>query len=257
MGVHAYPYLVKKTKGSLEIIEDKTTPENDPLYSLIDLMYKEEWRNSLISLCPSPIDFSFFLKTNNHYYDDDTHINTSFTPDEVLNCIKGIEYVFREKEDQFIRPYQYVGVYDNSDVRIEDVFVESIAPHPVSDLSPKKIHYGHISAYDNYCRIVLQERMLKLKSNHTPGEIYILSRGKSSSCKSSGYGSWEIDLTQEEPVLYYAIQGQNDQKKKGEIINWHIKKSRFYDQLKPELENLTTLAVYAKNHGLELQIILC
>jgi hypothetical protein len=225
MGIWVFPNLVKRENEIVKIVENKSAPKRNEIFYLKDLIFLEYLRNSLIELADESIDLSFFTKPNDCCYGNEENINTSFTPNEVLNCINAIANVFLEKEDKFIMPYKYIGLYDDVNNKINQVFVENIEKRFFK--SKKNYQYGNIQVYNQNCYISVFDK---------------------------GLNEWlKIDLTKEKPILF-SVKQEKGNDIRGERLNWHLKKIRFYELLKPEFDNLIELAMYAKENNLELQI---
>lgn len=228
MGVFAYPELVKKVNGKVESVESTDIPKGEPIYFLNDLLYLDELKESLLKILDENLDFSFFTKPNSSAYGNSENDNLSFTPKEVLNIINKITHAFNNYSNKFIREMDYEGVFDKNGNKLHMVFLEEVE----GGIFKKKRTYkwGTISA--NNGKVILQ----------------IFNEEKQ---------CWDkrIDLTNENPTLFISEMDNSGKKIMKDKVEWEIRGCKFFDKLKPELENLRELVDYAEKNNFELQMI--
>jgi hypothetical protein len=227
MGVYVSPTIVRKENGKVTEVKEEGMPQSNPIYALNDLIFLDELKNSLLEIADKDLDLSFFTKPNDYSYGNTANVNTSFSPEEVLKCLKIIRTAFQERENEFVRPISYDGIYNEEGKQIRQAFIEF---EEGKLFWKKKIErWGGLNAYENKATFQWYD-----DENKRWGD--------------------SIDLTKEKPVLFELIY-EGQKKIKGKKLNYHLKKSRFYDAIEPELNNIETLANYAKEKGYELQII--
>ena len=228
MGVYAYTDLVKTINGKVEKIEPADMPEVQPIYFLNDLFYLDELKESLLIMLDENIDFSFFMKPNSSAYGNSENDNLSFTSKEVLNLINKITNAFEKYSEKFIREMDYEGAFDEKGNKLHMVFMEEIEG---GFFKKKKTYkWGTISA--------------------NGGNLTLQIFNEEKQC-------WDkrIDLTIEKPTLFNAEMDSTGKKIMKEKVDWKIMGNKFFDKIKPELDNLKELANYASKNDLELQMV--
>lgn len=227
MGVYVSPTIVKKENEKVIEVKEDGMPQSNPIYALNDLIFLDELKKSLLEIADNELDLSFFTKPNDYSYGNSENINISFSPEEVLKCLNIIKKAFLEREEDFIRPFIYEGIYDNEGKQLRQAFIEF---EEGKLFWKKKIErWGGLTAYENRATFQWYD-----DENQKWGD--------------------SIDLTKEKPILY-ELKYEGQKKIKGKQLNYQLRKSRFYDKIEPELKNLENLANYAKEKGYELQII--
>ena len=227
MGVYVSPTIVKKENEKVIEVKEDGMPQSNPIYALNDLMFLDELKNSLLEIADKELDLSFFTKPNDSSYGNTANVNTSFSPEEVLKCLNIIRDAFQERENEFIRPFTYEGIYDDEGRQLRQAFIE-IKEGKL--FWKKKIErWGGLNAYENKATFQWNDD------------------------ENKRWGG-SIDLTKEKPVLY-ELKYEGQEKIRGKQLNYQLRKSRFYDIILPELNNIENLAYYAKEKGYELQII--
>ncbi len=226
MGVYVTANIVQRVNEEVISVKEEAMPESKPIYFLNDLIFLDDLKSSLLKITSADLDLSFFTKLNAETYGNLENKNTSFSPKAVINCINTIRKGFEINGDKFIRTITYEGIFDDEGKRISQVFVET--EEGKLFWKKKTDRWASINAYED--KISLQ--------------WYDDENDK-----------WgvRIDLSKEKPVLYYLnYEGQN--KVKGDSINYEVRKKRFYDQIKSELDNIEELANYAVSNNYELQM---
>ena len=227
MSVLALPNLVIKENGIVKKVEDKEAPNANQINFLNDLIFLDELKNSLFEIAGGEFDLNFFTKPNDSDYGNKENINLSFTPEEVIECIETIRTSFENHENSFIRPYEYEGVFDKSGKKLNMVFAEDSAKGFL--FSKKNYRWGTISTHAG-------NAILQLFDDAT--ETWIK----------------RIDLSKENPKLYYAEMDSEGKKIRKNEIDWELRGESFFSRIKPELDNIESLALFAKEKGYELQI---
>ena len=227
MGVYVSPAVVKRVNDKVSEVKQEGMPISNPIYALNDLIFLDELKNSLLEIADKDLDLSFFTKPNDYSYGNSENINSSFTPTQVLNCVSKIRTAFKEKENEFVRPILYEGIFDSKGKQIRQAFIEI---EEGKFLWKKKIdRWGSLNAYEDKASFQWYDD------------------------ENQKWGG-TIDLTKEKPILFeLSYEGQN--KIKGDKLEYKIKATNFYETIKPELDNIEILAKYAKEKGYELQII--
>lgn len=220
MSVNAYPKIVSKENGIVSEISLDGTPESFNIYSLNELIFLDELKDSLISLSKD-LDLSFFTEPNDIAYGNEKNVNISFTPSSVIENLKKIDLVFQNNENDFIRPFIYQGVFDSKGEKLRMVFSKN---------DNDEYTWGTINAKDDWARLQLFDE------------------------KSQTWAK-TIDLTSETPQIYNCTFGSDNQKIKGDLIDWKLKRIRFYDLIKPEIDSIITTAEFANKNGLQLQLV--
>ncbi|MEZ4906069.1 MAG: hypothetical protein R2771_00070 [Saprospiraceae bacterium] len=227
MSVWVVPNFVIKENGIVKKVEDKEAPNVNQIYFLNDLIFLDELKRSLFQIAGGEFDLSFFTKPNDSDYGNNDNINLGLTPDDVLKCIKTIRTAFEKHEKDFIRPYEYEGVFDKDGKKLNMVFtVDSVTGF----LFTKKIYrWGTISTHEGNATLQLYDYATD---------------------------SWikRIDLSKEKPVLFYAEMDSDGQKHRKTQIDWELRGKNFFLRIKPELDSIETIALYAIEKGYELQI---
>ncbi|MEO1626003.1 MAG: hypothetical protein AAFV25_12665, partial [Bacteroidota bacterium] len=134
---------------------------------------------------------------------------------------------FQERENEFVRPITYDGIFDGNGKQIKQAFIQF---EEGKLLWKKKIdRWGSLSVWNDVASFQWYDD------------------------ENKRWGK-KIDLTTEKPVLYELIN-EGGKRIKGKRLDYDLKKSRFYDALEPELSNIEMLAKYAEKYGYELQIV--
>lgn len=227
MGVYVSPTIVKKEIGKVTEVKESNMPISNPIYALNDLIFLDELKNSLIAIADKDLDLSFFTKPNDYTYGNTENVNTSFTPDEVINCISSIRKAFRDKGTEFIRPITYEGIYDENDKQLRQAFIEF--EEGKLFWKKKTERWGSLNAHEDKASFQWYD-----DANQKWGG--------------------RIDLTKEKPILF-ELTYEGEKKIKGSQLNYRLKLTKFYALIEPELDNIEVLANYAKEKGYELQII--
>lgn len=227
MGVYVLPKIVKEENGNVVEVNEEGMPESNPIYSLNDLIFLDELKNSLLSIADKELDLTFFTQPNDFAYGNNKNINKSFSPEKVLNCINIIKTAFEERESEFVRPYIYEEFFDENGKKITQAFIEFEESKLL--LKKKIIRWGQFYAGEDKASFQWYD-----DENQKWGGL--------------------IDLTKEKPILF-ELTYNGQQKIKGNQLNYQVKKSRFYDTIKSELKNIEKLANYANDKGYSLQII--
>lgn len=227
MGVYVSPTIVKKENGKVTEVKESNMPNSNQICALNDLIFLDELKNSLIAIADKNLDLSFFTKPNDYSYGNTENVNTSFTPQEVLMCISLIRRAFKEKGTEFVRPITYEGVFDENGKQLRQAFIEF---EEGKLFWKKKIErWGSLNAQED-------------KASY---QWYDDANQK--------WGG-RIDLTKEKPILF-ELKYNEQEKIKGNQLNYRVKSTKFYDLIEPELSNIEILAKYANENGYELQII--
>jgi hypothetical protein len=226
MGVYVLPKIVKEENGNVVEVKEEGMPESNPIYSLNDLIFLDELKNSLLSIVDKELDLTFFTQPNDFAYGNKANINISFSPKQVLNCINKIKTAFEERESEFVRPYTYEGIFDENGKKITQAFIEFEEGKLI--WKKKIIRWGQLYAGEDKASFQWYD-----EDNQKWGGL--------------------IDLTNEKPILF-ELTYNGQQKIKGKQLNYQVKKSRFYDTIESELKNIEKLANYAHEKGYNLQI---
>ncbi|WP_040288173.1 hypothetical protein, partial [Bizionia argentinensis] len=212
MGVYVLPTIVKKENNKVSEVREDGMPESNSINALNDLIFLDELKDSLIEIADKELDLSFFTKPNDSSYGNQENVNISFNPKEVLKNINLIKDAFNKRENEFIRPYTYLGIYDKNENQLRQAF------------------------------IVFEEgKLFRKKKTQRWGQLNASEEKASFQWFDDENEKWggSIDLTKEKPKLY-ELTYEGEKKIKGRELNYTLKKSRFYDLIKPEIENIET-----------------
>jgi len=220
MGVWTFVNIVDKKESENRIVKGTGIPKGDELFRLVDLVYDESYRRTLMANSRK-LDLSFFLKCDSSAYGESKYHNLVFEPESVIETLNLIKSVFQSFEGTISR---HLGKNELKDIKGNDLCTFFIR-------SPDDSNFGNDYQYAR----LLKGNPLKINLGY-----------------DNDYKLVEIQFDKSLPELRYAVIED------GEMVpGEHIELSKdeiSFREVKHEIEKIREQAEYAKMNGFYLQV---